>query len=219
MKNQAEAPRYINRFLKTLLYITLVVVNICAGALLLFFQFTEYSLRGILGLLPAPLVVAIHLLTIGGVILALRRSPQLRKHLWFIGGPMLPSLVSGTAAIGFFLAAGLGITLAQGCGRLAYEVASPDGTRIARLYSGLAPAGFGECNYVYIYYEDFPAVRRDVYAYGESINLNTDFPMRWIDDKTLVLDWDGTVIDLQKDVGDLPLWLLFTLSPIAGLIY
>lgn len=199
---------YAKPILRILLYLTIIVVNLCAGTCLLFFQFTDYSLRVYLELLLPPLVVLIHTSTIGSIVRKTRQLPQMRKKLlWLIGGPMLPSLVSGTAAIACFLVGWPGIILGTGCGSLVHETVSPDETKIARFYSGLGPAGFGACNYVYVYYEDFPAVRRDVYKSGESIAFDAENPISWEDDKTIVLSWDNVVIDLRESPGNLPLWL------------
>jgi hypothetical protein len=185
-------------------------INLIAGASLLFFQFTQYSLRNFLNVLLAPIVVFIHLVTIVAIIWTARKLLQGRLvWVWLPVIPLIPSLVSGVISIAFGIAFSVGIFYAEGCGTFAYKAVSPSGEKSAILYSGEGPAGFGKCDYVYVYYRRYPLIRRDVYRSSSSIDLSKGELIQWKDESTIYLTWDETQIDLTQHVGDFPLWLFF----------
>lgn len=194
--------------------IVVVIVNAILGGGLLFFQFTAFDLRGIWSIVLAPMAVIVHLLTIFRILrLTEEIQPPKKTLLRLLNVPIFPSLVSGLLSIAFSLVFFGGIVYAEGCGDLVYQTLSPSGEKKASLYSGIGPAGFGECNYVYVYYEQYPLVRRDIYRYGGYLDLDLDQPLKWHDEHTLELVWSQEKIDLTKNMSDLPYWLaLFSRS-------
>jgi hypothetical protein len=196
------------------------LLSLSAGSVILFFQFTQFNLAGVLRrLYHIPALLYIQLPAAAALIGIAWYSPRrsLQRLIGFAAGALsLPSLISGILAVVTFPLFSLGYVYADGCGELGFEAPSPDGSQVARVYSGIGPAGFGPCNYVYIYYPAHPYLRRDVYTSGDYWDTEAPDLIAWRSESVLYLAGPDTEIDLKRDVGDLPVWagILRALIPI-----
>jgi len=192
--------------------VILALLSLSAGSAILFFQYTQFNLVGILiRLYHIPALLYIEIPAAAALIGIAWHSPRrsLQRLIGLVAGALsLPSLISGILAVVTFPLFSLGYVFADGCGELVFEAPSPDGSQVARAYSGIGPAGFGPCNHVYIYYPARPYLRRDVYASGDYWDTEAPDLIAWRSESVLYLAGPDTEIDLKRNVGDLPFWAL-----------
>jgi hypothetical protein len=203
-------PQLKPSFSLILVMIILILIDLAAGSVVLFFQFTQFNLVGAWRrLLHIPILFCIQF-PIATLLVGVARSSPERSFPRFLGivsGTLsLPSLISASLSIVAFSLLGLGYVYGETCGQLVFEASSPDGSQVAQVYSGIGPAGFGPCNHVYIYYPDRPYLRRDVYASGEYWDSEAPDLVAWRSESVLYLAEPDTEIDLKREVGDLPIW-------------